>query len=99
MTISLWRDHVALVGEWLTRRGEIVDAIERRLLNVRDKELARSRDRRPFDRLLTDCFFGLPNLAPDLAKLNGRLKAAQAQDGLEPVAVAGYFHELDPLEL
>ena len=91
-------DHVALLTLFLDRRHEVVSQIERTLLNVRDKPIAKQRDRRVFERALDACFFGLPGLPPDLGRLQGELAARHVADGFVPVAREQFAHELDPLE-
>ena len=59
-------DHVALLGACLDRRAVIVEAIERQILNVQDKETSRSRDRGRLERLLSGLFhaeIGIPHLS------------------------------------
>jgi hypothetical protein len=97
--MSFFSDHVALFHEFLNRRGEIVEQIERTLLNVRGKPLSRSRDRARFHLLLDACFFGLPRLPPPMLSLRGTLAARHLADGFEPVLIDNYAHELDALEL
>jgi len=91
--------HVALFDQFLTRRREIVDRVESQLLNVRGNEVTRSRDRRHFERLLNACFFDLPRLPPELARLKGQLAARHVADGFAPVQADQYANELDPLQL
>jgi hypothetical protein len=92
-------DHVALLDQFLARRGAIVERIEESLLNVRGKETATSRDRSHFERLLNECFFGLPGLAPELLRLKGQLAATHLADGFEPIQLGKFASEFDPLEL
>jgi hypothetical protein len=92
-------DHLALFHEFLNRREQIVDAIEGRLLNVRDKPISRSRDRRQFERVLDDCFFDPTSLSQNLRQLKGQLAASHLADGFVPVVLDRFTHELDPLEL
>lgn len=92
-------DHLALLREFLDRRQEIVELVERRLLNVREKDTSRSKSRDEFDRILDSCFFGVPELPRGLASLKGTLAAAHLADGFEPISLGGYSHGLDPLEL
>lgn len=91
--------HVALLDQFLTRRADIVDRIEEKLLNVRGKETERIRNRTHFDRLLNDCFFALPGLAPDLVCLKGQLAAMHLADGFEPIQLDRFSIEFDPLDL
>ena len=98
MTV-VFPDHLALLREFLDRRQEIIEHVERRLLNVREKDTSRSRSRGEFERILDSCFFGLPGLPRELATLKGRLAAAHLADGFEPVSLGGYSHGFDPLEL
>ena len=52
--------HVTLLEQFLAYRSDIVERIEENLLNVRGKDVVRSRDRSYFDRTLNDCFFYAP---------------------------------------
>ena len=93
-------EHLALVDRFLHHRFEIVERIERTLLNVRDKDTSRRRDRPFFERSFGACFFGLPALPSELSRLKGQLAAQHLADGFEPVATEdGFVNELDPLEL
>ncbi len=91
--------HVALLEQFLIRRREIVDRIEETLLNVRGKEAERIRNRAYFDRLLKDCFFGLPGLSAELVQLKGQLWAMHLADGFEPIHLDKFSIEFDPLDL
>lgn len=91
--------HVSLVDRFLNGRRPIVERIERLLLNVRDKSLAKSRNRAQFAQLLDLCFWGLPGLPPELVRLKGDLAARHRADGFEPVQLDAFANELDPLEL
>lgn len=91
--------HVALLNEFLTRRTEIVEGIEEKLLNVRGKETEHIRNRAHFDRLLNDCFFNLPGLAPESAQLNRQLAAMHLADGFEPIKLDKFSIDFDPLDL
>ncbi len=92
-------DHVALLNEILSRRQAIIEQIEGRLLNVQGKEASRNRSRDYFERILNGCFYDLPGLPRDLARLQGELAAAHLADGFEPVLLDEAAHRLDPLEL
>jgi hypothetical protein len=92
-------EHLALFEQFLARRREIVERIERHLLNVQGKDTSRRRDRAHFDSLLTSCFFALPGLTVAQSRLKGQLAARHLADGFEPVPIDRYSHELDPLEL
>jgi len=91
--------HFDLLRELLTRRAAIVDAIEHRLLNVRDKDLSRCTTRAPFEEIFNSCVFDAPGISPALSRLKGQLAASHIADGFEPVAMGSYSRELDPLEL
>jgi len=91
--------HVSLLSRFLAERRAITERIERTLLNVRGKDLSKSRDRTQFARLLEACFFGLPGLPRELIALKGELAARHLADGFEPVQLDGFANELDPLEL
>lgn len=90
---------LTLLRRFLTERTAIVERIERSLLNVRGKDLTRSRHRAQFARLLDACFFGMPGLPRELIPLKGELAARYRADGFEPVQLDAYANELDPLEL
>ena len=98
MTV-VFPEHLALLREFLDRREKIVEHIERRLLNVRESDTARSRNRGEFEQILDSCVFGFPDLPRGLLRLKGQLAAAHLADGFEPISLGGYSHELDPLEL
>jgi hypothetical protein len=91
--------YVALLSQFLERRGEIVAHIEGRLLNVRGKDTSRNRNRDYFDHMFTACFFNLPGLPRDLSRLKGQLAAAHVADGFEPILLKDRANELDPLDL
>ncbi len=91
--------HASLLDRFLTARRPIVERIERALLNVRDKSLAKSRNRAQFAHLLDLCFWGLPGLPHELTRLKGDLAARHRADGFEPVQLDAFVNELDPLEL
>ena len=92
-------DHVALLDQFLTRRADIVERIEEGLLNVRDKDTARRRDRSFFDRTSNECFFEMTGLDPRFSRLKGQLAAAHLADGFEPIQLEGFSNEFDPLDL
>ena len=97
---NLFPEHLALVDSFLRHRLGIAERIENALLNVRDKDTARRRDRPFFERTFSACFFNLPGLSPELSRLQGHLAARHLADGFEPVASeTRYVNELDPLEL
>jgi hypothetical protein len=98
MTFS-FSDHVALLDQFLTYRSGIVERIEESLLNVREKETARRRDRSYFDGTLNECFFAAPGLDRDLSRLKGQLAAAHLADGFEPLQLEGFSNEFDSLDL
>ena len=91
--------HIALLDQFLLRRSDIVESIEEKLLNVCGKETERIRNRAHFERLLNDCFFTLPGLAPELARLRGQLAAMHLADGFEPIKLDKFSIEFDPLDL
>jgi hypothetical protein len=91
-------DHVRLLQQYLTARGQIVENIERRLLNV-GKAAAHNRDRDFFNDALNACFLDVPALPGHLSRLSGQLAAAHLADGFEPAPQDGYSRALDPVEL
>ena len=98
MTFS-FSDHVSLLDQFLLYRSGIVERIEESLLNVREKETARRRDRSHFDRTLNECFFSAPGIDPGLSRLKGQLAAAHLADGFEPIQLERFSNEFDPLDL
>lgn len=95
----IFADHVALLGQLLDGRQEIVGRIQSHLLNVRGKETSRRRDRPYFERLLDSCFFSLPGLPSGSAQLTAQLAARHEIDGFEPVVLKQFVNQFDPLEL
>ncbi len=91
--------HTRLLEQFLARRQQIVDDIERRLLNVRRKEIAQHVDRELFDDILNSCFFLSPALSQEASLLKGQLAAAHLADGFDPARADGYSRALDPVEL
>jgi hypothetical protein len=92
-------DHVALLEHFLAGRRAIVDDIDRRLLNLKDKPIRHQTDRGSWAEMINGCFFALPTLPPHASKLSGQLATARLADGFEPVAADGYARELDPVDL
>ena len=92
-------DHVELLNHFLDRRREIVERIDRALLNVQGKDTSRRRDRPFFEHTLSACFFGLPGLSRDRSRMKGQLAAGHLADGFEPIQVGQFTNELDPVEL
>jgi hypothetical protein len=96
---AAFSDQIALLRQFLDGRVDIVDRIERGLLNVQGKETSRRRDRQHFERLLDTCFFDLPGVPRAAAGLSRQLAARHVADGFVPVALDRFVHEFDPLEL
>jgi hypothetical protein len=92
-------DHVSLLTRLLDRRHDIVENIERRVLNVQGKRASRDVPRGEIDRLFHGCFFDAPGLPSDLSRLHGHLAAAHIADGFEPVRLDASSDRLDPLDL
>jgi hypothetical protein len=91
--------HTGLLEQFLARRQEIVDEIERRLLSPRGKAFGDTTERGLFDDILNRCFFESPAVSLQASHLKGQLAAAHIADGFEPVRTDGYSRELDPVEL
>ena len=71
-------DHIDLLATCLDRRSLIVEAVERQVLNVQDKEPARSRDRGRLETLLLGSFDGavaLPTARPHTQRSPRRTRA------------------------
>jgi hypothetical protein len=97
MVVS-FSDHISLLAAYVDGRVVIVDALERQVLNVQDKEPARSRDRRRLETLLLGSFDVAPTLSHRTASY-GALVAAHSADGFQPVSRDAYSHRLDPVDL
>ena len=91
-------DHVALLTAYLDRRAFIVEAIERQILNVQDKEPARGRDRSRLELLLVKAVDGAVAL-PHGSRSCASLAAAHVEDGFKPVSRDTYSHRLEPVDL
>ena len=96
--LDAFSDHVALLAAYLDRRGLIVEAVEQQVLNVQDKEPARSCDRGRLETLLLGSFDGAVVL-PQRSVSFAALAAAHAADGFQPVSRDAYSHRLDPVDL
>src|SRR5262245_54541765 len=92
-------EHIELVEEFLARRQEIVDNLERRLFGERGKAMARTGDRESVANIFTSCFFESASLPRHLCQLKGQLLASHLADGFEPGAQDGYSRQLDAVEL
>ena len=92
-------DHIRLLEQFLAGRQQIVDDIDRRLLNVRGKATAHGTDRELFDDILTNCFFDSPAVSTEGSRLRGQLAAARLADGFVPVHADDYSREIDPVGL
>ena len=91
--------HTRLLEQFLARRQEIVDDIERQLLNVREKAFRQNPDRESFNEILNSCFFESAARSGEASSLQGQLAAAHLADGFVPVPADGYSRALDPVEL
>ena len=92
-------DHIGLLGQFLAGRRQIVEDIDRRVLNVRGKAAAQGTDRASFDDILTSCFFESPAVSAEGSRLKGQLAAAHLAEGFDPVPADGYPREVDPVGL
>jgi hypothetical protein len=84
-------DVVRCVSQFVRRAPQIVEAIEANLLNVRERDLPRTRDRAPLVETLNTCF--------GERQLLENLSSAHVRDGFEIVARGEQAHELDTIEL
>jgi hypothetical protein len=87
-------DHIGLLEQFLAGRQQIVNDIDRRLLNVRGKAIDQEADRRLFDDILTDCFFESPAVSPERSRLKGQLAAAHLAEGFDPVPADNHSREI-----
>jgi hypothetical protein len=92
-------DHVELLEHFLAARPEIVEEIDRRLLNLKGKPIRQHTSRGSWTGILNGCFFELPTLPIKASKLRGELETARFADGFEPMAADGYVRDLDPIDL
>ena len=92
-------DHVGLLEQFLAGRRQIVDDIDRRLLNLKGKAVRQDSSRGSWADILNGCFFQSPTLSIKAFRLSGELETARLADGFEPVAADGYARELDPVDL
>ena len=92
-------DHIGLLEQFLAGRQQIVDDIDRRLLNVRGKATAQGTDRGFFDDILTSCFFESPAVSTESSRLKGQLAAAHLAEGFDPVPADNHSREIDPVGL
>jgi hypothetical protein len=92
-------DHVELLQHFLAKRREIVDEIDRRLLNLKAKAIRQHTSRESWVHVLKGCYFQLPTLSITASKLTGALESARLADGFEPAASDGYARDLDPVDL
>jgi hypothetical protein len=84
-------DHVELLQHFLAKRREIVDEIDRRLLNLKGKATRQHASRGSWAVMLNGCF--------KASRLSGELETARVADGFEPVPADGYARDLDPVDL
>src|ERR1700737_3000068 len=83
-------DHIAVLEQFLAGRRDIVDDIERRLLNVRGKAAGQLSDRRSLDDMINGCFFESPAVSRDAPRLKGQLAAAHLIEGLKMFSGAAF---------
>jgi hypothetical protein len=92
-------DHIGLLGQFLAGRQQIVEDIDRRLLNARGNAAAQRIDRGFFEDVLTKCFFESPAVSSGASRLKGQLAAAHLAEGFDPVPADGHSREIDPVGL
>jgi hypothetical protein len=83
------------VQEFLTARRPIVEALERRLLNVGGKPAARIRDRARFEEALVSCVCGATADPRQTAARMSALEEAHVADGFVPLFRSTHAHQLD----
>ena len=82
-------DHVRLLEHLLAHRQDIVDELDRRLLNVRGEAIGPHTPRDVFEDIVNGCFF----------ESSGELAAAHLADGFEPMPGDASSRALDLVEL
>jgi hypothetical protein len=87
----------ARIEPLLSRRDAIVERIERRLLNVKGKDVSRRRDREYFDSTLDACVFA--DAPHDGAARRSRLREAHLANGFDVMFRDTYAPQLDPAAL
>ncbi|HVY63684.1 MAG TPA: hypothetical protein VHH11_02570 [Gammaproteobacteria bacterium] len=75
--------HVELLEFFLARRDAVVEKLQE-LLNAQYKPPRYLQDRRQLTRDFEECFFTLPDLGADRARLKGQLEAAHWARGFKP---------------
>ena len=96
---GLFDAHVALLGFFLSRRGDIVDRIQG-VLNAQRKPVDYLQDGPFLSHLFEDCFFTLPGATDAQRRLRGQLKAAHWAAGFRPRVIANLHNDLaDPAEM
>ena len=92
-------DHLALLEQFIAGRQPIVEEIDRRLLNVRQRSSADAFERRFVDDILTRCFYESSGVSTEKARLKGQLSAARAAGGFDPAPGDNHSREIDPAGL
>src|SRR5215471_10768754 len=90
---------VAVLAGFVASRASIVERIEGRLLNVKDKDASRRRDRAYFDSTLEACVCGASAASRRASAVLGDLASAHLADGFEPMFRETRVHQLDPADL
>ena len=92
-------DYIGLLERFLASRSQIVDEIDRRVLNRQVNATTAGADRGFLEDILTKCFFESPAVPAAGARLKGQLAAAHQADGFDPLSPHDYSRELDPVAL
>jgi hypothetical protein len=85
--------HVELLGLFLSRRDAVVAGIQD-LLNAQYKPQPYRENGRELARLFEDCFFALPDVTPEQARLRGQLQEAHWARGFRPREIPGMPNDL-----
>jgi hypothetical protein len=91
--------HLALLQSFLHRRDEIVERIQG-LLNAQRKPIEYQQDGDALSGGFEACFFTVPGVTRDQARLQGQLEDMHWADGFKPRLIAGLHNGLiDPAEM
>ena len=94
-----FRAHVELLQRFVVQRAEIVESIQG-LLNAQRKPAEYLQDRALLSRELADCFFTLPAIGGDAARLGDQLEQAHWACGFRPRRMPGIPNDLvDPADM
>ena len=90
-------DYIGLLGQFLAGRQQIVEEIDRRLLNR--KATAQGANRDLSEKILTGCFFESPAVSIEGSRMRDQLAAAHLADGFDLPPSDACSRGIDPVGL